>query len=145
MSKPRRPRSEDSTNELTLEDGTGANRRRSPRAKLRVWAENRGFEEFCLWLAAEDIKHDFTFCYRTSDLSPEGIFLETSTPLPIGTEMNLSFKLPGAERAITVAGEVVRVTRTGGEPAGPAGMAVFFRDVDPGVRASLDAYVIARQ
>jgi len=90
----------DTTNELTLDDGLPANRRRSTRIPLRVWAENRGWEEFCMWLQAEDIKQDFAFCYRTSDLSSEGVFLETTTPLDKGTEMDLAFRLPGSERTI---------------------------------------------
>ena len=133
---------DDPTNELTLEDGSNANRRRSPRVPVRVWAENRGFEEFSLWLAAEDIKQDFAFCYRTCDLSSDGIFLETTTPLDVGTEMNLSFRLPGSERPVQIWGEVVRVSHRG--ETGPPGMAVVFTQVDASARASLDAFVIAR-
>ena len=107
-----------------------------------MWAENRGFEEFCLWLAAEDIRHDFAFCYRTTDLSTDGVFLETTTPLDRGVEMDLTFRLPGSEREIHVLGEVVRVVRRGGKSA--AGMAVKFVEMDIASRASLDAYLIAR-
>lgn len=135
-------RKDDPTNELTLDDGGPANRRKSPRVPVRVWAENRGFEEFSIWLAAEDIRQDFAFCYRTCDLSADGIFLETTTPLDVGTEMNLSFKLPGGDRSVQVAGEVVRISHRG--ESGPPGMAVIFHHVDPTVRASLDAFVIAR-
>ena len=138
----KRPRKEDPTNELTLDDGSSANRRRSPRVPVRVWAENRGFEEFSIWLAAEDIKQDFAFCYRTCDLSADGVFLETTTPLDVGVEMNLTFKLPGSEQPIHAWGEVVRVSRRG--EAGPPGMAVVFTQMDPPARASLDAFVIAR-
>ncbi len=128
--------------ELTLEDGASANRRRSQRIPIRVWAENRGFEEFSMWLAAEDIKQDFAFCYRTCDLSADGVFLETTTPLDVGTEMNLTFRLPGSERPLQVWGEVVRISHRGEN--GAPGMAVVFTQMDPAVRASLDAFVIAR-
>jgi uncharacterized protein (TIGR02266 family) len=131
----------DPTNELTLGEDP-ANRRRSARIPLRVWAENRGFEEFCLWLAAEDISRDFAFCYRTTDLSSEGVFLETTTPLEIGVEMDLTFKLPGSERIVHAYGEVVRVVKRGGKKA--PGMAVAFKDMDPASRASLDAFLISR-
>lgn len=134
---------EDPTNELTLEDGSPANRRRSARVPFRVWAENHGFEEFCIWLAAEDISKDFKFCYRTSDLSPEGVFLETNTPLEAGTEMDLAFRLPDDGREVRVQGEVVRIVARG-DPSGPAGMAVLFREVDPAVRARIDAWVLSR-
>lgn len=132
----------DPTNELTLDDGDAANRRKSARVPLRVWAENRGWEEFCLWLAAEDIKRDFAFCYRTTDLSAEGVFLETTTPLEIGVEMDLTFRLPGSERVIHATGEVVRVVKRGAR--GAPGMAVSFKDLDDASRASLDAFLIAR-
>jgi len=131
----------DPTNELTLDDGP-ANRRRSTRVPLRVWAENRGWEEFCLWLAAEDIKRDFAFCYRTTDLSAEGVFLETTTPLDLGVEMDLTFRLPGSERVIHATGEVVRVVKRGSKHA--PGMAVRFQEMDGASRASLDAYLISR-
>ena len=133
----------DPTNELTLGvDEDPANRRKHPRVPLRVWAENRGFEEFCLWLQAEDISRDFAFCYRTTDLSSEGVFLETTTPLELGVEMDLTFKLPGSERIIHAYGEVVRVVKRGGKAA--PGMAIGFREIDPASRASLDAFLITR-
>lgn len=135
-------RKDDPTNELTLDDGTPANRRRSARVPLRIWAENRGWEEFCLWLRAEDIKQDFAFCYRTSDLSGEGVFLESTTPLEVGTEMDLSFRLPGSDKLLRAYGEVVRVVARGGKLA--PGMAVRFKDMDGADRAALDAFLIAR-
>jgi len=137
---PRDP--DDPTNELTLEDGKTANRRKSPRVTIRVWAESRGFEEFCLWLKAEDIKQDFAFCYRTSDLSAQGVFLETSTPLDRGTEMDLTFRLPGSERAIHAMGEVVRIVPRGAQ--GAPGMAVLFKELDAADQAALDAFLISR-
>lgn len=132
----------DPTNELTLEDGHHANRRKSTRVPLRVWAENRGWEEFCLWLRAEDIKQDFAFCYRTTDLSSDGVFLETTTPLDVGVEMDLTFRLPGSEHVVHASGEVVRVVGRGTRSA--PGMAVRFRELDPASRASLDAFLISR-
>ena len=136
-------RKRETTNELTLEPGKSANRRRSRRVPMRVWAENRGFEEFCLWLAAEDIRKDFAFCYRTADLSSEGVFLETTTPLVVGTEMDLSFRLPGSQRTLTVVGEVVRIQSRG--DGLPPGMAVAFRRMEPEDRAHLDAFLIAKE
>lgn len=134
---------DDPTNELVLDDGNPANRRKSPRIPLRVWAENKGFEEFCLWLQAEDIKRDFAFCYRTTDVSGEGVFLETNTPLDLGVEMDLHFKLPDG-RAINAQGEVVRVIPRGNAGGAAPGMAVNFKNLDSATRAALDAWVLSR-
>lgn len=139
----KKPPSDDPTNELVLDDGNPANRRKSPRIPLRVWAENKGFEEFCLWLQAEDIKRDFAFCYRTTDVSSEGLFLETTTPLEVGVEMDLHFKLPDG-RPINVQGEVVRVIARGNAAGAAPGMAVNFKNLDDATKAALDAWVLSR-
>lgn len=136
-------KSREPTLELTLPGNTRMNRRKSARVKLKVWAENNGLEEFSMWLRAEDIRRDFRFVYRTFDVSYEGVFLETATPLDIGTEMDLSFKLPGGDRAIEAFGEVVRVVRKGNTST-PAGMAVLFKTIDANSRATLDAFLIAQ-
>ena len=136
------PRSKDPTHELTLAGGENANRRRSSRVKLRVWAQNDGLEEFSLWLRPEDIRRDFRFCYRTVDVSSEGVFLETTTPLDVGTEMDLAFRLPGSTRSIKAFGEVVRIVRKGTRAT--PGMAVLFKTIDPASKASLDAFLIAQ-
>lgn len=136
-------RRKEPTMELTLAGGERANRRRAKRAKLRVWAENEGFEEFSLWLRPEDIRQDFRFCYRTVDLSTDGVFLETQTPLDVGTEMDLAFRLPGARKTIKVWGEVVRVEKKGGRAT--PGMAVHFKNLDDATRATLDAFLLSQE
>lgn len=137
------PRRKEPTHELTLAGGGNANRRRARRAKLRVWAENEGLEEFSLWLRPEDIQQDFRFCYRTVDLSVDGVFLETQTPLDVGTELDLSFRLPGAPKKVKVFGEVVRVEKKGGRAT--PGMAVLFKDLDDATRATIDAFLLAQE
>jgi len=136
-------KSREPTVELTIPGDMQMNRRKSPRVKLKVWAENNGLEEFSMWLRAEDIRRDFRFVYRTFDVSAEGVFLETGTPLDVGTEMDLSFKLPGGASLIEAFGEVVRVVRKG-SPSLPAGMAVLFKTIDAKSRATLDAFLIAQ-
>jgi uncharacterized protein (TIGR02266 family) len=135
--------SKEPTVELTLHGNENANRRRNPRVKLRVWAENEGLEEFSLWLRPEDIKKDFRFCYRTVDVSAEGVFLETQSPLEVGTEMDLAFRLPGVANPVKAFGEVVRVVRKGNTSM-PAGMAVLFKSIDAKSRAQIDAFLISQ-
>jgi len=68
------------------------------------------------------------------DLSTTGIFLETPSPLPVGTKLELVFRLPGdlaAEQGIhhvKVLGEVVWVSAEPSD-AGPSGMGVRFIDL----------------
>ena len=61
-----------------------------------------------------------------TNLSRSGAFIRTSTPLPVGTEVDLRFTvvLDGVE-TIEGVGEVVRID------ASPPGMAVTFKELTP--------------
>lgn len=47
------------------------------------------------------------------DISPGGVFIETSIPCNIGQELSLTFALPNCQKHIKITGEVVRITLQG--------------------------------
>jgi uncharacterized protein (TIGR02266 family) len=62
------------------------------------------------------------------NLSKGGIFLETETPMPMGTVLNLRFSVPGGS-TLEVTGRVTWV-RLDPEPGKPAGMGIEFENLD---------------
>ncbi|HET9953097.1 MAG TPA: PilZ domain-containing protein [Polyangiaceae bacterium] len=68
-----------------------------------------------------------------TNLSRSGAFIRTSTPLPIGTEIDLRFTvvMDGIE-TIEGIGEVVRLETS------PPGMGVIFKSLNPGSQALID-------
>lgn len=79
-----------------------------------------------------------TFLDPLRDLSQSGAFLQTRTPVPLGTKLSLAFD-DGHAGLLLVDALVVRVVWSGrskGTPIEP-GMALSFLDVTPRVRARL--------
>jgi type IV pilus assembly protein PilZ len=76
----------------------------------------------------------FLFAYIT-DLSAMGIFVQTASPHPPGTMMNLRFR-PAGGAQIDVEGRVIWVNRPrpDGAGAGNPGMGVQFVDLTPAQR-----------
>lgn len=62
----------------------------------------------------------------TSDISPAGIFVETDSPLPVGTKVEAWIHLTSLSMMIEAKGCVVRAVREKGER--PAGMAIQFTE-----------------
>lgn len=71
-----------------------------------------------------------------TNLSRSGAFIRTSTPLPVGTEVDLRFTVvhDGVE-TIEGIGEVVRIDTN------PAGMAVVFKKLSPESEALIEKLV----
>jgi len=91
-------------------------RRRYPRLKFGI----RVFEE-------KD--------WMIRDLNPLGCFIETSNPLPIGTELNLQFQIPLDAQYLPIEGKgVVRRSE-------PDGMAIEFIEMQPIYFAYLEKFV----
>lgn len=76
---------------------------------------------------------------RATEISADGLFLHTEDVLPEGSMMTLRLRLPGAERAFTVLGQVARVV-LGGLAQSP-GMGIRFLDIRPGDRDRIAEYV----
>jgi len=81
---------------------------------------------------------DFLVDY-TGNLSVGGMFIVTGRPLPKGTRLRMSFKLPGDEETIEAMG-VVRwaVQPSSSEPMRP-GMGISFEELGEVDRARVEA------
>jgi uncharacterized protein (TIGR02266 family) len=87
--------------------------------------------------------------YRTStaflvayslNLSKGGIFLETDTPLPVGTSIKLRFQVHGGQNPIETEGAVIWVRDTTNED-GPSGMGIAFVQLESRHGAFIDSIV----
>jgi len=106
----------------------GIERRASPRADIVVRVNYQNV--------------DSLFSEFARNINDGGIFVETDTPQPIGTNVELEFKLPGADRPIQVVGNVVRtvgIDQVG--PDGIAGMAIEFENLDSDARQQINEIV----
>jgi len=106
----------------------GIERRASPRADIVVRVNYQNV--------------DSLFSEFARNINDGGIFVETDSPQPIGTNVELEFKLPGADRPIQVVGNVVRaITADQVEPDGIAGMAIEFENLDSDDRQQINEII----
>jgi len=92
--------------EATVADSVTANDRR-----------RSGREAFVVRVTYSTI--DELFSEFTRDINQGGLFIETDRPQLAGTEVSMSFALPGSVDLVETTGRVVRVSDgTGQEPAG---------------------------
>ena len=106
----------------------GIERRSSPRAELVVRVNYQTV--------------DSLFSEFARNINDGGIFVETDTPQPIGTSVELEFKLPGADRPIEVIGNVVRSIESDQvTPDGVAGMGIEFENLDSDVREQINEII----
>jgi type IV pilus assembly protein PilZ len=106
----------------------GIERRSSPRADIVVRVNYQTV--------------DSLFSEFARNINDGGIFVETETPQPVGTNIELEFKLPGADRPIEVVGNVVR--SIGADQAGPdgtVGMGIEFENLDSEVRQQINEII----
>ncbi len=103
-------------------------RRNSPRAEFVVRVNYQTVDSF--------------FSEFARNINDGGIFVETEAPQPVGTNVELEFKLPGAERPVEVVGNVVRsisVDQVG--PDGAVGMAIEFENLAADVREQINEII----
>jgi uncharacterized protein (TIGR02266 family) len=74
----------------------GEERRGDPRIPLEMWVEETTGSE--------------RYFRRAGNLSRGGLRLEHTIPLPVGTQVNLTFTLPGDKTPVEVTGEIVSAT-----------------------------------
>jgi len=85
---------------------------------------------------------DSLFSEFARNINDGGIFVETDAPQPIGTNVELEFKLPGADRPIEVVGNVVRSVSTDQVGSdGVPGMAIEFENLDSDVRQQINEII----
>jgi uncharacterized protein (TIGR02266 family) len=99
--------------------------RRQPRLPIKVEVEYRTAGAFLVSYSV--------------NLSKGGIFIETSSPLPVGSQLSLQFEVPGAG-ALEVSGLVAWV-RQGSLDGLPDGMGVQFDNLDERYGSLIDGLV----
>ena len=82
----------------------------------------------------------FIYFYST-DLSLGGLFLESDIPLPLGTEVFLSFNLRDGESPLKTKAKVVRVARDESSALPVFGMGVQFVNLPEKVLKSIQDYI----
>lgn len=98
------------------------------------------------------LQHEVLVAYRTVDgfmtdwavnISKGGLFVNTRSPLEVGSEVKLIVQLPDGEFPFDLAGRVSWVLEPieGGSPGPAPGMGIEFLDVDAEMRARLEAFV----
>ena len=114
-------------------------KRKTERSEIKVWASNNTREEVAVWLGEEFCNNiDFKFCYSTKDISESGIFLETQTPLAVGTVLELDFKFPDSEDTVIIKGEVIRIVIDSDEFNG---MGIKFIDLEDKYKKMINSFV----
>jgi type IV pilus assembly protein PilZ len=85
---------------------------------------------------------DSLFSEFARNINDGGIFVETDNPQPIGTNVELAFKLPGSDQPIEVVGNVVRtIDADQAEPDEVAGMAIEFENLGSDVRQKINEII----
>ena len=110
---------------VALETPAALERRRAERADLIVRVDYQTVDEF--------------FSEFARNINEGGLFVETETPHPLGTAVDLQFKLPGSSEPIQVTGSVVRVAA--GSADEPSGMGIAFGDLDTETRGRINDMV----
>lgn len=88
-------------------------------------------------------KNQFKVDYST-DLSEGGVLIQTEEPLPVGTRVDIKFRLPGAIKLIETKGEVVWSHKTIADESGlnlVPGMGVKFLGLDEKSKKYIDAFI----
>jgi type IV pilus assembly protein PilZ len=109
----------------------------------RTGSERRQFERVLVDLEVDYRADDtFLFAYIT-DISAMGIFVQTQSPEPIGTRLNLRFNVPGQRDPFELEGEVLWINpyRPGDRENLNPGMGIRFLDLEPAERERLTELV----
>lgn len=109
-----------------------AEARRSPRLRRRV-----------VYVEVQVGGDDQVFLRKARNLSTGGMFVDAPVPLPVGTSVELQFRLPAGD-AFAFLGEVrwttEQRTQAGAKPRNP-GMGIVFVELRSGDAGVLQAFV----
>jgi len=99
---------------------------------------------------ASRLQHELPVAYRSvgsfltdwaTDISQGGMFINTRTPLPVGTDVKILIQLPMIESPIGLNGKVTRVVGLESSVRVVPGMGIQFTDIDPSKRQQLEDLV----
>ena len=82
---------------------------------------------------------EFVQKYATN-ISEGGMFIRTRDPKPIGTELSFKVEIADGQRVLQGVA-TVKWTRVEGDPTGPAGMGLEFRELDDASRVLVDRMI----
>ncbi len=88
--------------------------------------ERRKYERYPITLKICYINLDTFFYDYAVNISHGGVYIRTSRPLDIGSEVKLKFAIPGTKREIETEGKVVRSIPGDPENMEPPGMGIEF-------------------
>jgi len=110
---------------LPLDADPAPERRRAERADLVVRVDYQTVDEL--------------FSEFARNINEGGLFVESETPHPVGTRVDLQFQLPGSGEPVQVSGSVVRTSP--GSADEPSGMGIVFDDLDTQTRQHINELV----
>jgi type IV pilus assembly protein PilZ len=110
---------------VASETSAGLERRRTERADLVVRVDYQTVDEI--------------FSEFARNINEGGLFVESETPHPVGTRVDLQFKLPGSDEPLQVTGSVVRTSL--GTADEPSGMGIVFDELDTRSRQRINQLV----
>ena len=78
-------------------------------------------------------------CSFLSDIGEGGVFISTSIPLEVNTQLRICFHIPGISKSLMVIGTVVWVREL--ENSSKPGMGIRFDEMEPEDRQRLDQFL----
>jgi type IV pilus assembly protein PilZ len=104
------------------------------------WNDRRKSERVDLLVRVTYQSVDELFSEFARNINEGGVFIETDTPMELGSTVALEFKLPGSEEPVEVEGVVVR--RSSGDDGDEApGMGIEFGDLNSSSRQRINDLV----
>ena len=101
--------------------------------------DRRKFQRTDLVVRVDYQTVDELFSDFARNINEGGIFVETATPHPLGTLVDLQFKLPGSDEPIRIKGTVVRLSD--GEGGELPGLGIEFENLDGPTRQRINQLV----
>jgi type IV pilus assembly protein PilZ len=96
------------------------------------------------------LHHELAVAYRSvggfvsdwaTNISRGGMFINSRSPFPVGTQVRLLVQLPGAAFPFDILGRVTRVVRWEDDVKLAPGMGIEFTDLEPEKRDRIEAFV----
>jgi len=106
---------------------------------VRTVVERRRSERTPIVVRIEYETVDALFSEFTRNINEGGVFIETDTPAPLDSAVQLQFQLPGGSAPLKVTGRVVRLEP--GNSDEPPGMGLEFEELTQSDQARIDALV----